>query len=166
MEPVRAWSGHSMRAGSPHSGTWYGSRAHVCGRPRHTVFDAIVAQGRREAAAGEDLWAGQPEAPRGGDRQCHDTARLGLFRALDAFGHPANQGMVARSRWQKRRGPGPGARRAADDGHRHGDEDALAAVDLAAAQHDFWLDLACGRGALAATVSEARLGPRVAVQPA
>jgi hypothetical protein len=133
-----------------------------------TVFDAIVAQGRREAAASEDRWAGQSAKHRAVDIAiCRDTARLHLFRALDAFGDPADRAMFgALALTEAAGGLGQALAERRMIGNRHGDEDALAAADLAAAQHDFWLDLAGGRGALAATVSEAQLGPRVTVRPA
>lgn len=133
-----------------------------------TVFDAIVAQARDKAAASGDRWAGQSDKHGAVEIAiCRDTARLHLFRALDAFGHPGDRAMFgALALTEAAGGLGHALAERRMIGRRHGDEDALAAVDLAAAQHDLWLDLAGGTVALAVTVSEAQLGPQVTVQPA
>jgi hypothetical protein len=133
-----------------------------------TVFDAIVAQARNLAAASGDRWAGQSDKHRAVEiATCRETARLHLFRALDAFGRPGERAMFgALALTEAAGGLGQALAERRMIGRRHGDEDALAAVDLAATQHDLWLDLAGGSGALAATVSEAQLGRRDRARPA
>jgi len=133
-----------------------------------TVFDAIVAEARRKASSSGDRWAGQSDKHRAvGIAIRRDTARLHLFRALDAFGdagHRAMFGALALTEAAAGLSDAVADRRMI--GRRHGDEDALTTIDLVAAQRDRWLDLAGGCGALAATVSETQLGPRTTGQPA
>ena len=132
-----------------------------------TVFDAIVAEARCQASASEDRWAGQSDRHRAvGIAIRRDTARLHLFRALDRFGdagHRAMFGALALTEAAAGLSDAVADRRMI--ARRHGDEDALTAVDLAAAERDLWLDLAGGCSALAATVSETQLGPRMTGKP-
>jgi hypothetical protein len=133
-----------------------------------TVFEAIVAEARRKASSSEERWAGQSDKHRAVDiTMRRDTARLHVFRALDAFGDAGNRSMFgALALTEAAAGLGDAVTDRRMIARRHGDEDALAAVDLAAAQHDLWLDLAGGSGALAATVAQAQLGRRVTARPA
>jgi hypothetical protein len=126
-----------------------------------TIFDDIVAAARNKASASEDRWAAQADKHGAVDIAIHrDTAWLHLARAIWSFGDPGDRAMFAGLALTKavagledalayRRGIA----------HRSGDHDMLAATDLAAAQHDFWLDLAGGTGALTEAVSRAQLGP-------
>lgn len=132
-----------------------------------TIFDAIVAAAQHKAAASEDRWAAQTDKHGAVDIAIRrDTAWLHLFRAVDSFGDPGNRATFA-SLALTEAGAGLGDAVAGRRGIalRCGDHDALAAADLAAAQRDFWLDLAGGTSALADVVSLAQLGPPTAVGP-
>jgi hypothetical protein len=132
-----------------------------------TIFDAIVAAARRKASASADRWAAQADKHGAVDIAIRrDTAWLHLFHAVDSFGDPGSRalfGGLALTEAAACLGDAVAYRRGI--ALRSGDHDALAAADLAAAQHDFWLDLAGGTSALADAVSLAQLGPPTAVGP-
>jgi len=125
-----------------------------------TVFDAIVAQAQRQAAASADRWAAQADKHRGVGIAMHrDIAWLHLFRALDAFGDPGARAMFSALALTE---AAAGLGHAIDDRRRAarlaGHDDVLLAASLAAAQRGFWLELAGGSGALTQAVSAAQLG--------
>jgi hypothetical protein len=92
-----------------------------------------------------------------------DTAWLHLFRAVDSFGDPGNRATFAGlALTEAAAGLGDAVAGRRGIALRSGDHDALGAADLAAAQRDFWLDLAGGSQALADAVSLAQLGPPAA----
>jgi hypothetical protein len=130
-----------------------------------TIFDAIVTAAGHKAAASEDRWAAQADKHGAVDIAIRrDTAWLHLFRGVDSFGDPGGRttfGGLALTEAAAGLGDAVACRRGI--AQRSGDGDALAAADLAAAQRDFWLDLAGGTSALADTVSRAQLGPPTAV---
>jgi hypothetical protein len=126
-----------------------------------TIFDAIVAAAQRAASASEDRWAAQADKHGAVDIAIRrDTAWLHLFRAVDSFGDPGGRALFGGLALTEA-GAGLGDAVAYRRGIalRSGDDDALAAADLATVQRDFWLDLAGGTGALADAVSLAQLGP-------
>lgn len=130
-----------------------------------TIFDAIVAAAGHEAAASEDRWAAQADKHGAVDIAIRrDTAWLHLFRGVDSFGDPGGRTMFGGlALHEAAAGLGDAVACRRGIAQRSGDGDALAAADLAAAQRDFWLDLAGGTSALADAVSRAQLGPPTAV---
>jgi hypothetical protein len=132
-----------------------------------TIFDAIVAAARQKASASEDRWAAQTDKHGAVDIAIRrDTAWLHLFRAVDSFGDPGSRAMFAGlALTEGAAGLGEAVAYRRGIALRGGDHDALTAADLAAAQRDFWLDLAGGTNALAEAVSLVQLGPPTAVGP-
>ena len=128
-----------------------------------TIFDAIVMAARDKASASDDRWAAQADKHGAVDIAIRrDTAWLHLFRAIDSFGDPRGRAMFAALALTEAAAGLDGAvacRRGI--AQRGGDQDALAAAGLAAAQRDLWLDLAGGTSALASAVSLVQLGPPV-----
>ena len=131
------------------------------------MFDAIVAAARRKASASDDRWAAQADKHAAVDIAIRrDTAWLHLFRAVDSFGDPGGRAMFGGlALTEAAAGLGDAVGYWRGIALRGGDHDALTAADLAAAQRDFWLDLAGGTNALADAVSLAQLGPPAAVGP-
>jgi hypothetical protein len=129
-----------------------------------TIFDAIVAAAQHKASASEDRWAAQADKHAVVDIAIRrDTAWLHLFRAVDSFGDPGNRAMFAGlALTEAAAGLGDAVAGRRVIALRSGDHDALGAADLAAAQCDFWLDLAGGSSALADAVSLAQFGPPTA----
>jgi alkylation response protein AidB-like acyl-CoA dehydrogenase len=118
------------------------------------LSDAILAAASRKAAASDDRWGAQADKHRAVGIATHrDTAWLHLRMALDTFGDAADRAMFAALALAEAAG---GLQDAITDRRRlarlSGDDDALAAVCLASAQLDFWLDLAGGTGALTQAV--------------
>jgi hypothetical protein len=132
-----------------------------------TIFDAIVAAARQKASASEDRWAAQTDKHGAVDIAIRrDTAWLHLFRAVDSFGDPGSRAMFAGlALTEAAAGLGEAVAYRRGIALRGGDHDALTAAGLAAAQRDFWLDLAGGTNALAEAVSLVQLGPPTAVGP-
>jgi hypothetical protein len=129
-----------------------------------TIFDAIVAAAQHKASASDDRWAAQVDKHAAVDVAIRrDTAWLHLFRAVDSFGDPGNRATFAGlALTEAAAGLGDAVAGRRGIALRSGDHDALGAADLAAAQRDFWLDLAGGSQALADAVSLAQLGPPAA----
>jgi hypothetical protein len=127
-----------------------------------TFFDAIVAAAQRKAAASSDRWAAQADKHRGvGIAIRRDVAWLHLFKALDAFGRPADRalfGALALAEAAQGLDDAIASRRRIAS--LEGDDNVLAALALASGQLGFWLDLAGGSDGLAQTISESRLGKR------
>lgn len=116
--------------------------------------DAIVAAARDKAAAAGDRWAAQGDKHRAVGIAMHrDTAWLHLRQALADFDKPADRTMLSALALTE---AAAGLQDAIAERRRlawlGGDEDTLAAVRLASAQHDLWLDLAGGTGALTRAV--------------
>jgi hypothetical protein len=132
-----------------------------------TIFDAIVAAAQHQAAASDDRWAAQTDKHSAVDIAIRrDTAWLHLFRAVDSFGDPGHRATfagLALTEAAAGLGGAVAGRRAV--ALCSGDDDALTAASLAAAQCDFWLDLSGGTSALADAVSLAQLGPPTVVGP-
>ncbi len=131
-----------------------------------TIFDAIVVAAGQKAAASEDRWAAQGDKHGAVDIAIRrDMAWLHLFRGVDSFGDPGGRAMFGGlALTEAAAGLGDAVAYRRGIAHRSGDRDALAATDLAAAQRDFWLDLAGGTSALTDAVSRAQLGPPTAVR--
>jgi hypothetical protein len=129
-----------------------------------TILDALVAAAQHQASASEDRWAAQADKHAAVDIAVRrDTAWLHLFRAVDSFGDPGNRATFAGlALTEAAAGLGGAVAGRRGIALRSGDHDALGAADLAAAQRDFWLDLAGGSNALADAVSLAQLGPPAA----
>jgi hypothetical protein len=132
-----------------------------------TLFDAIVAEAQRKAAASSDRWAAQADKHRGVAVAIRrDVAWLHLFRSLDAFADPGDRALFGALALAE---AAQGLDDAIADRRRmaslDGDSDVLAAVALAAGQRGFWLDLAGGPGGLTETISGSRLGTRAERPP-